>query len=214
MKILAIETSGATFSAALAEGRHLAAEIFWHAGLMHSERLLPNIRRLLDEAGWKFQDIERVAVTTGPGSFTGIRVGITCARTIAQYLRVRVFTATALDLLAAAVPKSGQVVYPVIDALRGEVYVRRAGGGVCIRAVKDVLKALARSRKNILLVGNAVPAHFAGVPKNRAIALAPENLWYPRAGVLAVMAAAHPGKLFSTVKPLYVRRSWAEEKRI
>ena len=90
MKILAIETSGHTMSVALAENNALVAELFWHDGMKHAERLVSSIAGLLREAGWQPAELARIAVSTGPGSFTGVRIGVTCARTMAQTLGVPV----------------------------------------------------------------------------------------------------------------------------
>src|SRR5512133_919805 len=104
MRTLAIETSGSTFSLALAENGLLLAEIYRHSGLTHSECLVPLLERLLREAGWEPSSFDKVAVSTGPGSFTGIRVGLACARVLAQGLRKPLVGINSLDLLAAGVP--------------------------------------------------------------------------------------------------------------
>jgi tRNA threonylcarbamoyladenosine biosynthesis protein TsaB len=216
MKILAIETSGATFSIALSENGSLVSELFWHAGLSHSERLIPAIKWLVGQAAWKQEELEKIAVSTGPGSFTGIRVGLTCARTMAQGLRVPLVGMDSLALLKAAVPAGDRLIYPAIDALRDEVYVYGAKNkSIEIHAVEKVCADLKKTGKDILLVGNAGEKYGAEIRKalKRKVVFAGDNLNFPRAGVLAIAAFQKEGTGYQLVQPLYIRRSWAEERQ-
>ncbi|MGA2091429.1 MAG: tRNA (adenosine(37)-N6)-threonylcarbamoyltransferase complex dimerization subunit type 1 TsaB [Endomicrobiales bacterium] len=216
MRILAIETTGHAMSVALVENDALVSEIFWHAGLRHSEKLIATIDRVMAEANWTLQSITRIAVSTGPGSFTGIRVGLSCARTLAQHLCLPLSGITTLDILEAAIPsgKKGDVVIGIIDALRDEVYVKhRTTGEVGIETTEALCRRVSNLKGRVTLVGNIVTARrawFAGkVP--RAV-LAPDFLNYPHAGILGLLASHNAGTSFDRVEPLYVRRSWAEEK--
>jgi tRNA threonylcarbamoyladenosine biosynthesis protein TsaB len=101
---------------ALAQDGKIKAEFFGEAGHTHSERLLPELEKILKKARWQLGDIDKIAVSIGPGSFTGIRIGLVCARVLAQELKVPLVGIDTLKLV------------PVIDALRGEVYVRGAKG--------------------------------------------------------------------------------------
>lgn len=216
MKLLAIETSGATFSIALAEDNRLVSELFWHAGLTHSERLVPAIEELLRQAGWNIEELGKIAVSTGPGSFTGIRVGLTCARTVAQALDVPLVGIDTLSLIKAAIPDCGRLVCPAIDALRGEVFVRRPGRKeIVIRSVDDFCEDLRKTRKEVLVAGNAALQYAQELRKalRTKVALADTHLNYPRAGVLALTALPMKGTSYREVQPLYVRRSYAEERQ-
>jgi tRNA threonylcarbamoyladenosine biosynthesis protein TsaB len=216
MKILAIETSGPTFSIALAENGALVADIFWHAGFTHSERLLPTLQWLLERAGWKIEDLQKIAVSTGPGSFTGIRVGLTGARTLAQGLDIPVIGVDTLDLIAAGIPACGCRVVTAIDALRGEVYAKRPGKTAAeIIGIEDFCAILKRLKGTTMVAGTAVAVHEAYLRKalKGRICFAPPSLQYPRAGVLALLAHDKPGTKYLNVKPLYLRKSWAEERR-
>lgn len=216
MKILAIETSGVTFSAALSEKGRVVSEVFWPAAAgSHSETLIPAVNRLLKRNGWKLGELDRIAVSTGPGSFTGIRVGLTFARTAAQNLGLQVAAVNTLDVLAGNAA-AGQNPEPAIDALRNEVYVRKGGSGrVEIESVDRFLGRL-KKKKNIKILGSAAVSYAKEIRKAlgpNALSLS-EEANYPRAGKLAVMAESVRGQDYQNVKPLYVRRSWAEEKRI
>jgi tRNA threonylcarbamoyladenosine biosynthesis protein TsaB len=214
MKILAIETSGQSMSVALVENNALVSELFWHAGLKHSENLIPAIDRVMRESGWTPAGITKIAVSTGPGSFTGIRVGLACARTLAQHLGVPLAAVTTLDILEAGIPAGkGDTVIGIVDALRDEVFVTHPRTReVKIETVSSVCRMVSKIKSRVTLVGNVVTARreFFTRETPRAV-LAPDFLNNPRAGILGLLAGGLPGRAFSGVEPLYVRRSWAEE---
>lgn len=203
-------------SVALAEHNALVAELFWHDGMKHAERLVSSIAGLLREAGWQPAELARIAVSTGPGSFTGVRIGVTCARTMAQTLGVPLTGVTALDVLAAGIPAGKKErVIGLIDALRDEVFVTDpASGAVVIEPLAAACKKISRLTSRVTLVGNIVSMKRDMFMREtpRAI-LAPDALNWPRAGTLALRAGALRGRSYTRVEPLYVRRSWAEEYR-
>lgn len=213
-RVLAVETSGSTFSIALAEGEKLLAEIFWHSGLSHSERLVPAVEWMLREAGWSYGDLGKVAVSTGPGSFTGIRVGLTFARTLAQARKLPLVGMTSLEVLAAGIPGTDLRVVPAIDALRDEVFVFGGNGEVELRSVDAFCAGLKRGPSKVLIAGNAALVYGSRIRKalGKKAVLAAGKFDFPRAGVLAIAAAALKGRKYAEVKPLYIRRSWAEER--
>ncbi len=214
-RILAIETSGTTFSLALAEDGCLVSEVFWYSGLTHSERLIPALDRLLSDAGWHLEELSVIAVSTGPGSFTGIRVGLSCARTLAQTLHLPLVGMTTLELLAAAVPEGPYRVVPIIDALRGEVFTLSENGDPVIISVTGFKRLFKKSAIPFLFVGNAVESfreEIKGLFGKKAV-LADTCLNSPRAGVLALAAQKLQPHSYTRIHPLYIRRSWAEEKQ-
>lgn len=216
MKTVALETSGTSFSLALADDETLITELFWQSGLKHSETLIPALSRLMAEAGWQPSMVEKVAVSIGPGSFTGIRVGLSCARAFAQSSGIPVVGMTTLALLRAAVPPTSHRVVPLIDALRNEVYMENKSGDARIVAVdrlKKEIRASAGSR--ILFVGSGAVAYRHGLAQQfgaRAL-IAPAAFHIPRAGILAIAAQKIAGTQYDAILPLYIRRSWAEENR-
>ncbi|MHB9155798.1 MAG: tRNA (adenosine(37)-N6)-threonylcarbamoyltransferase complex dimerization subunit type 1 TsaB [Endomicrobiales bacterium] len=215
-RVLAIETSGATFSIALAEECRLVAEIFWHSGLTHSERLVPAIEWMLKETGWTYHDLTKLAVSTGPGSFTGIRVGLSGAQVISRSLGLPLVGLTSLEILRAGLPKGDYAVCAAIDALRGEVFVPgKKGRSAEIRTIGQFLEEMKRIKGKIFLAGNAAVTYRALIEKTLKGKVVPvsEALLFPRAGTLALCASGRKGGDAAEIKPLYVRRSWAEEKR-
>ncbi|MFH1369404.1 MAG: tRNA (adenosine(37)-N6)-threonylcarbamoyltransferase complex dimerization subunit type 1 TsaB [Elusimicrobiota bacterium] len=216
MKILAIETSGAAFSVAAAENGRLVKEIFWHAGLKHSEKLIPAVNRLLKAVKWRIKDIKKIAVSTGPGSFTGIRVGLSCARAIAQDLEIPLVGIDTLKILEAGAQRGGVRIFPAIDALRSEVFAKNPGTGVPeIAGINDFISGLKREKTDVCVVGSAALTYFSEFSKRlgNKVIFGSEEMNCPRAGVLSLMAGKLKGAKYDKAKPLYIRRSWAEEKR-
>ncbi len=124
MRVLAIETSKSQASAALLEGGSLVVARQAAAPKQSAERLLPMIAELLAEAGWARTSLERLGVSVGPGSFTGLRVGIACAQGLALGLNVPLVGVTSLAAMARCVPEAMPGVRcAVLDARRDEVFI-------------------------------------------------------------------------------------------
>ncbi|MBN1418927.1 MAG: tRNA (adenosine(37)-N6)-threonylcarbamoyltransferase complex dimerization subunit type 1 TsaB, partial [Planctomycetes bacterium] len=122
MRVLVIETATANGAMALlGAGLHPVRRSF-PQGLSHGRHLVPEIERGLAEAGVRPQEIELIAVDRGPGSYTGIRVGVTAAKCLAWALGIPVVGVGALEVLARGTPRGQGWVAPVVDAHRREVY--------------------------------------------------------------------------------------------
>ena len=122
MRILAIEASARACSAAYLDHGILRAEQFVNGAMTHSETLMPMIESVMQEAGAKASDIEMIAVTTGPGSFTGLRIGAATAKGLAFGLQIPVMMVSTLESLAYnAIGFQGYLV-PIMDARRSQVY--------------------------------------------------------------------------------------------
>ena len=102
MKYLTIDTTTKVTAVSLAEDGHLIAESFLHTAKTHSERLIPMLDQLLTAASWTLQELEMIGVVRGPGSFTGIRIGIATAQGLAQVLKLPLLAVLSLDALAWA----------------------------------------------------------------------------------------------------------------
>jgi len=120
MRFLLIDTCGAEGSIALAEdGRVVASDTL--PGRSASERLVPAIRQMLEAAGWGLGELAAIGVVHGPGSFTGVRVGLSAAKGLSEAGRIPLIAVSRLALLAAAAKVDGKVC-AVLDAGRGEFY--------------------------------------------------------------------------------------------
>lgn len=122
MKVLAVETSTLAGGAALMDGDQVVGEYTLNVRTTHSERLLSAIDRLLQDAGWTLDALEGLAVAVGPGSFTGLRIGVSTVKGLAFSLGIPVAAVSTLEALAWAVPFVHGPLCPVLDARKGEVY--------------------------------------------------------------------------------------------
>lgn len=213
MLLLALDTAGPDCVAALARGEDGACEILSRRseslGRGHAERLMPMIEAVLAEAGASFADIDRIAVATGPGSFTGIRVGVAAARALALALDVPAAGVGSLEALAhrAAKNRSAGTLAAVLDAKRGEVYalVRDvASGRIVFGAVTAPVAEVADRLRNapgpLVLTGSGAPLLAPFLPADAEIAgsAASPDI----ADVAALGLRAKPG---APPVPLYAR---------
>jgi tRNA threonylcarbamoyladenosine biosynthesis protein TsaB len=132
MRLLLMDTAGAEGSIALADGELgvIAAETL--PGRTSSERLVPVVRRLMEEHGWKLDGLAAVVVVHGPGSFTGVRVGVSAAKGLSEASGVPLIAVSRLALLAGCTAEKGTV-HTVLDAGRGEFYYGEYAGRRCVR---------------------------------------------------------------------------------
>jgi tRNA threonylcarbamoyladenosine biosynthesis protein TsaB len=147
MRFLMIHTAGAEGSVALADTEAaqtiVATDVL--PGRSSSERLVPVVRRLMWASGWKLSELAAVVVVHGPGSFTGVRVGVSAAKGLSEAGGVPLIAVSRLALLADSVDGRGQTVHAVLDAGRGEFYYGDYVGRRCVREVlmgaQDVITA-------------------------------------------------------------------------
>ena len=228
--ILAMDTATMVSSVAVATEERVLAELTAETRYTHSETLVPNIDEVLRFADVKREEISAVAVSLGPGSFTGLRIGLAAAKAIAYALSIPLVGVPTLEVLAAAFPSPGAVVAPLIDAQKGNAYFalyRSAENGlVCEKEVvvaspQEIIDTIAEEKSPVTLAGDfarKLVAKGAELPKNAA--LAPITHIMPRAALVAARAMIRlkngEGKSPMELEPIYVRRSEAEvlwEKR-
>lgn len=122
MKILAVDTSTISGSLALLDGENIAAEWTLRSALTHNRRLMKAVDFLLREAGWEMDTLQGMAVTSGPGSFTGLRIGMTTMKVLAWTTGKLYAGVPTLDALSFPLSFSPNPVCSMIDARKGEVY--------------------------------------------------------------------------------------------
>lgn len=122
MKILAIESSGMSAGCAYLEDDRLISEYYMNSRLTHSITLLPMISEMAKTAGFKLEELDAVAVSAGPGSFTGLRIGAATAKGLCLANETPLIAVSSLKGLAANLPASGDLICPLMDARRGQVY--------------------------------------------------------------------------------------------
>jgi tRNA threonylcarbamoyladenosine biosynthesis protein TsaB len=165
MRILLIHTAGSEGSVALADTEAaqaiVATEIL--PGRTSSERLVPAVRRLMEERGFQLGELTAVVVVHGPGSFTGVRVGVSAAKGLSEAGSVPLIAVSRLALLAAAVDGGGGPVHAVLDAGRGEFYYGEYVGRRCLReALMHEGDLLAAAAGGVVVVCEAKVAEALG----------------------------------------------------
>jgi tRNA threonylcarbamoyladenosine biosynthesis protein TsaB len=230
--ILALDTSSASGSAALVRDGAIVAERDGDGARRHGERLPRELMTVLDEAAVSLRQIDQFAVVIGPGSFTGLRVGIATIQGLAMARRKLVTPVSAFEALASAAsttpaldPRSSTVIAVWIDARRGEVFATLydADGRTTIEppssmtpeATLDAWTRALERAGGVRFAGDGA-VRYAGIIRARLgdRAAIPERAW-PLAGRIGVIAAAHPARAVAphALVPLYVRRSDAELAR-
>jgi tRNA threonylcarbamoyladenosine biosynthesis protein TsaB len=200
-RLCAIDTATSQGSVALFEGERLVVERAERVSNAHGESLLPMIDRAFAEAGWSPRDVARWAVGIGPGSFTGIRIGVATVKGIALATGAELVAVTSLEALAASVEDAATIV-PVIDAIRGEVYVQAIGEVTRAPACMppEAVAAWLGQAKDVALVGEA----SARVPLE-ARRLADGVHAFPHARGVARVAFARAATDADALEPMYVR---------
>ncbi len=222
--ILAIETSGETGGVALFRERVLGEVRLSGAGT-YSRRLLPAVDFLLRHLDLSLKDISALAVSIGPGSFTGLRIGLATVKALALALEVPVVAVESLAALAAQAMLSERPICPVLDARRGELYAalyRFQGEELLTLMPPTILTPEAlgdRISEPVLFLGEGLRLHaqrLREVMGNRYLE-APSHLREAQPGALAWLAAmkARRGEFAdpASLVPLYLRASEAERKR-
>ena len=223
MRAVAIETSGRVGSVAVVHDGAVVAEAAFPHELKHAAGLVPLMDRLVREQGWSPASLDELYVSAGPGSFTGLRIGITVAKTLALATGVKLVAVPTLRVLVANAPADAQHVVVVLDAKREQVFTaryERAGGDWAERepAHLDALAAmLERSPRPVHLLGDGLPYHEKHLPADQTgIVLTSPDTWRGRAGVAAELgyALARLGRFVTAdeLLPVYVRKPEAEEK--
>ena len=164
MRLLALETATLAGGAALLDDGRLVGESRLNIALTHSERLMAVVDRLLQDCGCDVADLDALAVSIGPGSFTGLRVGAATAKGLALALEIPVAPVPTLDALAATLPFADAPVCPLLAARRGEVYCslyRWTGSGMERRwdyLALPLAAAAARLDAPVIVLGDGVAA--------------------------------------------------------
>jgi tRNA threonylcarbamoyladenosine biosynthesis protein TsaB len=221
LKVLGIETSTTVCEVALAENDHVIASTRLAPGEKPTARLVPAIGELCRAAGWSARALDLVCVDIGPGSYTGLRVGLTCAKTLAFAAGAGLTTVNSLEAAAYNAPPDESLVEVAFDAARGQVFAARfARDGVAWRAVAPVMIVAAddwahRLDPAALVLGPALVKYRAVVAPSHRVA--DESAWWPRATRVIELGwrqhHATPLESFWTLEPEYLRPSAAEEKR-
>ncbi len=229
--IVALETSGRMGSVAVGLGPQLLAEKQFTAGMNHAIELMPTIRELTLAQGWQPRQIQQVYLSIGPGSFTGLRIAVMVARSLAQAIGCRVVPVSTLDVLAQNAPSQAGHLAVILDAKRGQVYAARyrrgetaavgTGGWQC--AVGPILTSpeefVRQSPKPLYVLGEGIDYHRsalrAGVNSGDELIELGRETWTARAAAVHQLgwAMARRGAFadVASLVPLYIRLPEAQE---
>lgn len=221
MLVLGIETSTPQASVAIGSEQGVVASAMVSRGASYNEFLLPAIRFCLDEAGLDYRNLGGIAVSLGPGLFTGMRVGVATAKALAQTLSVPICGMPSLDLVAYEVRYSPKTICVALDARRGEVFTafyRSSPGGIQRMSPYGIEKperlaiGLGSRVEDVLLVGNGALLYrdvFEEV--GSVVELGTMSHSFPNARALVELTVPRMfredfDRLYD-LKPLYLRRS-------
>lgn len=217
--ILAIDTATAEVGVAVANDAGPVAHLALRAGRRHGETLAPAIEALAGLAGVGLSAVGLVAVDTGPGLFTGLRVGVATAKAFGAALGIPVVPCSSLDLLAHPHRRLGRPVASVVDARRGElfwaVYEPGEDGMIAVTeaavGTPDMVAGELTGISGLLLTGDGARRYLA----TGSFEVAPPEYDHPSARVLAELAPSRPAQPATTVTPTYlrgadVRIGWAQ----
>ncbi|MCI8594027.1 MAG: tRNA (adenosine(37)-N6)-threonylcarbamoyltransferase complex dimerization subunit type 1 TsaB [Oscillospiraceae bacterium] len=228
MKILALETSAVAASVAVCEDESLLAQSFQNSGLTHSKTLMPMAEDLLKNCGLALKEIDVIAVAAGPGSFTGLRIGVAAAKGLAWAADKPCAAVSTLEAMAWQTAHMDGLIVPVMDARRHQYYnaLFSAEGGLLCRltpdraiATEELLEELKKCEKKQILVGDGAHLCYTDCKKMDIQAeLAPPHLRYQTAWGVArgALELARADKLIpaAALAPEYHRMSQAERERL
>ncbi|MCM3715817.1 tRNA (adenosine(37)-N6)-threonylcarbamoyltransferase complex dimerization subunit type 1 TsaB [Halalkalibacter oceani] len=167
-KQLAIDTSSFIMGVALTDDERTVAELTTNLKKNHSLRLMPAIEQMMKEAEISPRELEKIIVAKGPGSYTGVRIGVTTAKTMAWSLGIPVVGVSSLAVLAQAGRFFHGVIVPLMDARRGQVYTGsyiaegvevRPRGEDRLLMLTDWLEWLSKQEQDVLFIGQDVALH-------------------------------------------------------
>ena len=221
MLVLSVETSTPQASVAIGSEQGVMSSALVSRGSSHNEFLLPAIRFCLEQSGLGFRNIQGVAVSLGPGLFTGMRVGVATAKALAQALSVPVVGMASLDVLAYEVRYSRKAICAVLDARRNEVFhsfYRASPGGIQrmtsyqVDRPQRLAVSLAAQPDEVLVVGNGALLYRDMFEVLGPIAeVATMSYAFPNACSLVELAIPRLYRedfdSLDELKPLYLRRS-------
>lgn len=219
---LGIDTANAPLSVAIVKDGKVVAEVVQNIKLTHSVGAMPAIEEVIKKAGIAPAEIDAVAVSEGPGSYTGVRIGVTLAKTLAWSLQKPLVGVSSLKALAANARLSNGLICALFDARRQNIYAGVYEGNTLNTIIADthdhidgLLEKLDALNKPVLFIGTDVELYFEKIKAvlgERAIS-APSTMNLPRASELVALAQQEPLPAIEAVHtfvPQYRRIAEAE----
>jgi len=223
MNILAIDTSTNVLGVGIASNEKIIGEYITNIKRNHSTRVLPAIDFLLKDCSMDIKEINKIIVANGPGSYTGLRIGLTIGKTLAWTLNIPIVGVSSLKLMAAGARYFDGFISPVMDARRGNIFtgLYEYKEGKLIQAIddqhiptEDWCKLLKTFDKPVLFLGNDVVIHERVIVNQLAkqAQFAPITVNIPKPGELALLAKDLKEENVHSFAPNYLRLAEAEAK--
>jgi len=224
MTVLAIDATGLAASVALVSEEKTIAEFTLNHDMTHSQTLMPLVEKMTAMLDYDLAAVDCIACASGPGSFTGLRIGAATAKGLAYALDKKIAPVPTLDALAYNVFDSGAVIAPIMDARRNQVYAAlyQWDNGILVRLTKHmaediaVILDMARQFERTVFLGDGVPVHEGLLRAESRFVIAPPHLNAQRAAAVgAYTLSMVPEVEWVTAdefEPVYLRLSQAERE--
>lgn len=227
MKLLVLESSGLVASVAIMEEDKMVGEYTVNYKKTHSQTLLPMLDALVENIGLDLKELDAIAVSKGPGSFTGLRIGSATAKGLAQALQIPIVPVSTLEGLAANLFGTEGIICPMMDARRNQVYTgiyKYQGSRLATlmeptaMSVDELLEKINQNEEPVIFLGDGVPVYGEKISEQITVPcrIAPDHLNRQRAGAVGTLAVQYfkEGKIEASRdhKPEYLRKSQAERE--
>ena len=221
MNILAFDTSTSYESIALSKNGHIIADVTTKTKRTHSERLLPTVENLLSQTDMKMESISAIAVSTGPGSFTGLRIGLSTAKGLCFGLKIPLYTVSTLRSLANNASSFSSKICALIDAGRDEYYYAVYSSDLkethppSFAKIEQIVQLIDDKTMLIGPVNSRIKEAILDI--NNRLIVARDIDCYPKATSLIDIIENNKGfdvyeaDDIARIEPLYIRKSAAEE---
>lgn len=225
MKILALDTTGNVSSVALIDDEKLIGEYTINYKMTHSQTIMPMIDEIVKMTELDLKDIDYIACSQGPGSFTGLRIGAATAKGLALGLNKKIVPVPTLDALAYNIFETDKIICPIMDARRSQVYtalymwndgVLENITGHMATTIDDIIARADEFEMGVIFLGDGVPVHKEKLSKYDNFILAPQSLNMQKASSVASLGfqiAKEGGAIDgSEFTPIYLRKPQAERE--
>jgi tRNA threonylcarbamoyladenosine biosynthesis protein TsaB len=225
MKVLALETSTTAGSIAISDAEELIGELRINVNVAHAERLMNSVNWLLNASRLSAKNIDAFAVSIGPGSFTGLRIGLSTAKGFSYATNKPLVSVPTLDAFARTLPFCSYLICPMLDARKNEVYtgLYKWEEGMCKKIISesavnpsDFLKDMKKIKETTVFMGDGTKIYkklIIDILKNKAI-FAPASKMSPSASSVAEIALEKLKQELTadpvSLTPFYIRKSEAE----
>jgi len=227
MKILAIDSSGLVATVGLYSDGVMIAEYTTNFKKTHSQTLLPMIDEIVTMVGIELSELDAIAVSAGPGSFTGLRIGSSTAKGLGLVLNIPIISVPTVDGLAYNMCMSDKLICPIMDARRNQVYTElyefEKEHMITVKeqvptGIEEIIEEINAIGKPVVFLGDGVPVHREKIEQSMKVeySFAPAHMALQRAGAVAVLAEQYykAGRYEEAAehKPVYLRLSQAERE--